>query len=137
MQRPMSVIEFKPKKKKISIEEILEYCEDEVFDQWAKAYKAGNLNSWFISNAQPWAAEGTHYVSDISALADLQAKLDMAFQLISPGIEFEAGKKLGGWICLFRVKDHLANTPPMLTEAHARSFAIVLHQKILRELLTV
>lgn len=132
----MSVLEFKPKKKKIQVDvnQIIDDCTDIIFDDWAKHYRAGTLNEYIVESVPTWCAPDFNYVGDLSAIADVQEKMEMAFQVISPGIEFEKGKHLGGWICLFRIADTLANTPPMITEAHARCFAVLLRQKIAREL---
>ena len=124
-----NVIEFKLAKR-VNPEELQNSCASYVLDRWDAAKSKNALRDFFIRIAVGADPEKP-YLEDLNELTWLEKKSGIAPQIVAPNFFADAHE---GWIVGFKINGVNYCTPFMESEIHARAFAILLYQKLKREL---
>lgn len=114
-----------------SVEALAARCGDDISEDWARFARNNRLNDYFLSCVPLWALPQLNYLSDLNAVATVEAKLGLSPIVNAPGTS--AASKLG-WVAGFDTKDVRVETPVLMCEAYARCFNILLFLKLSREL---
>lgn len=120
-----------PKRPEPSIEEMAAWCVDEIMPQWEKFSHANRLIDFIKQSIPQYARDNVNYLQDLNSIADLESKIGIHVQVLSPGFN-EAHPH--GWVVAFRLNGKIIGTPWMASEAHARAFCVLLYLKLRREL---
>ena len=123
------VIEFKLPKR-AGPEELQSSCASFVLDRWNTAKSKNALREFFARTAVGVDHE-KRYLEDLNELAWLEIKVGIAPQIVAPNFFDDTNE---GWIVGFKINGVNFCTPFMESEIHARAFAILLYQKLKREL---
>lgn len=113
----------------LSKEEHISNMQGELAFSWFQAANKSELNSFVLRNI-PSADPEKNYLNSVDAIASLELKLNIGLQIIAPGF-FE---NASGWIAGFNYLGINYSSPFLEREEHARVFAVMLYQKIKREL---
>ena len=125
-----TVINLQPFKKLLSPEELQQSCSSFVLERWESAKKKNILRDFFVETAVS-ADPSKMYIDDLNVLSHFEVKIGLSPQIVAPSFNDSPNK---GWIVAFRINGSGYYTPFMESELHARAFAILLYQKLKREL---
>lgn len=132
-----NVIDFASRQKKPppkpTIQELAQFCSDEILAHWEKFASNNRLNDHFISQTPTWSQPTVNYLDDLNGLSAIEQKIHLEPQVVAPG--FSPDNALG-WIAAFRINGIIVATPFMVSEQYARCFNILLYLKLKREMTT-
>lgn len=104
---------------------------EEITAHWERFARNNRLNDYFVQSTPSWSDPKINYLADLNALSIIEQRLDLTLVLYSPG---SIDSSQIGWIASFKLNDIRVETPPMVSEAYARCFNILLFLKLGREL---
>ena len=116
------------KKERPSLKELVDGASEFISNDWEKFARNNKLNDYFVSMVGVWAEQNINYMSDLNAIAKMEARLGMCVVVRAP-----YGPALG-WRASFMLKTGTATTPDMPFETYARCFNILLFIKLKRDL---
>lgn len=106
-------------------------CVDALMDDWSRAARANRLNDFIVASVSPHSRPGLSYLSDLQAIADLEARVGIALVVRGPGHP----SMTSGWVAAcYLTPTQCFDTPPMVTEQYARCFNVLLFMKLRRTL---
>lgn len=123
------VIEFRSSKRPAP-HELQNSCASFVLDRWNAAKAKNSLREFFVRTAVGADPE-KGYLEDLNDLAWLEIKAGISPQIVALKFFDDTNE---GWIVGFKINGVNFCTPFMESEIYARAFAVLLYQKLKREL---
>jgi hypothetical protein len=120
---------------KPTVQQVIEFCVEDILDHWEKFASNNRLNDYFIASVPSWTNQSINYLEDLTAVSIIEQKIDLPVQVVAPGFG-SAEDPFPGWIASFRLNGEIITTPFMVSEVYARCFNIMLYLKIRRELVS-
>lgn len=131
MSNVVDIFAHRPKPRERSLTEAITLIADDVLTGWEKHARNNKLHEFFMSQVPSHCKSTSIQLVDLNLISGIEQKLNMRTQITSP--EFQSENNLG-WIAGFRFNDLTYESPPMVNEAYARCFAILMFLKMKREL---
>lgn len=125
---------FRKPPPKPTVQELAQFCADEILSHWEKFASNNRLNDYFTSSTPMYCKGGVNYLEDLNALSLIEQKIYLEPQIIAPG--FNEKQNVLGWVAAFRLNGVIVATPFMVSEGYARCFNVLLFLKLKRELQT-
>jgi len=116
------------KKEQPSLQYLIDNAVELTSIEWEKFARLNRLNEYFLQKAGIWADNSISYMSDLTAISEIEQKLGMSIIVRSP---FQSNL---GWRASFPTKSSMITTPDMPFETYARCFNIILFLKLKRDL---
>ena len=115
-------------KERPDLQQVLSGSTDFIAADWQRFARSNRLNDYFTSMAGGWADANINYLSDLNAIAKVEARLGMCVTVQAPR------EGAIGWRASFRLKTVEVTTPDLPFETYARCFGVLLYIKVKRDL---
>jgi hypothetical protein len=119
------------KKPKLTPQEVVTFCVDDVMTDWERFAKTNKLNEFVQQGLGIHTTPFTNYLANRDKVAEAEDRIGLLPGIWAPGIN---GPSQLGWRSCFRFGDMLVETPDMASELYSRCCNILIFLKVRREI---